>query len=154
MGRVIASMSGDGWVPVRIMNPFDKAITLRRNSKIADVYPVVAVEDLSVHPDRNSTNMVSVQSQDIRDIDEGGCPDFGLSESLQKLGLGDLDSHVKYPTIGRGNWYSSLGGMRTYFPSTNWIAERPMSLSTIFIYQTTVPSDFHTAVFHLHSTRN
>jgi len=84
-------MSGDGWVPVRIMNPLDKAITLRRNSKIADVFPVIAVEDLSVHSNHNSNEMVSVQSQSIGGIDEGGCTDLGPSKSLQKLGLGDLD---------------------------------------------------------------
>ncbi len=29
VGRVIASMSGDGWVPVRIINPLDKPIKLK-----------------------------------------------------------------------------------------------------------------------------
>lgn len=92
VGRVIASISGDGWVPVRIMNPLDKAITLRRNTKIADVFPVIAVEDLNVYPDRKHNEMVSVQSQStIGGIDEGDCPAFKLSESLHKLGVGDLD---------------------------------------------------------------
>lgn len=92
VGRVIASISGDGWVPVRIMNPLDKAITLRRNTKIADVFPAVAVEDLNVYPDRKHNEMVSAQNQSIiGGIDEGDCPAFKLSESLHKLGLGDLD---------------------------------------------------------------
>ncbi|KAG1937112.1 interleukin-1 receptor accessory protein-like 1-A [Pimephales promelas] len=87
VGRVIASMSGDGWVPVRIMNPLDKAITLRRNSKIADVFPVIAVivEDLSVHSNHNSNEMVSVQSQSIRGIDEGGCTDLGPNDRPFRL---------------------------------------------------------------------
>ncbi|KAL0189825.1 hypothetical protein M9458_016924, partial [Cirrhinus mrigala] len=57
VGRVIASMSGDGWVPVRIINPLDKPITLKRNSKIADVFPVVAVEDLGAQSDHNANEM-------------------------------------------------------------------------------------------------
>lgn len=92
VGRVIASMSGDGWVPVRIINPFDKPITLRKNSKIADVFPVVAVEDLDAYPDHQS-KIVSVQSQSVGDVDGAGesCSTSDFLGSLQKLDLGDLD---------------------------------------------------------------
>ncbi|KAK3531936.1 hypothetical protein QTP86_001352 [Hemibagrus guttatus] len=94
VGRVIASMSGDGWVPVRIINPLDKPITLKRNSKIADVFPVVAVEDLGVHSDHENKELVSVQSQctvGSTISDEDSCIGYRLRESLQKLNLGDLD---------------------------------------------------------------
>ncbi|RXN37938.1 Retrovirus-related Pol polyprotein from transposon 412 [Labeo rohita] len=94
VGRVIASMSGDGWVPVRIINPLDKPITLKRNSKIADVFPVVAVEDLGAQSDHNVNEMVSVQSQSTVGgvvSDKESCPVFKLHESLRELNLGDLD---------------------------------------------------------------
>ncbi|KAL1259043.1 hypothetical protein QQF64_009620 [Cirrhinus molitorella] len=89
-----ASMSGDGWVPVRVINPLGKPITLKRNSKIADVFPVLAVEDLATHSDRNTSEMVSVQSQSTVGgviSDEESCPAFELRELLQELNLGDLD---------------------------------------------------------------
>ncbi|KAK3553758.1 hypothetical protein QTP70_009186 [Hemibagrus guttatus] len=92
--RVIASMSGDGWVPFRIINPLDKPITLKRNSKIADVFPVVAVEDLGAHSDQENKELVSVQSQctvGSTISDEDSCIVYRLPESLQKLNLGNLD---------------------------------------------------------------
>lgn len=92
VGRVIASMSGDRWVPVKIINLLDKPITLKRNSKIADVFPVVAVEDLCV-PNDHDDEMVSVHCQKtVGDIvDEEDRPVSKFHESMQKLNLGDLD---------------------------------------------------------------
>ncbi len=37
---------GDGWIPVKVINPTNCVLTLRRNAKIADVSPCIAVEDL------------------------------------------------------------------------------------------------------------
>ncbi|KAK0150870.1 hypothetical protein N1851_008033 [Merluccius polli] len=45
VGRVVTPLWGDGWVPVRVINPSTKPVTLRRNCKIADVSPCVALED-------------------------------------------------------------------------------------------------------------
>ncbi|KAJ8413956.1 hypothetical protein AAFF_G00065540 [Aldrovandia affinis] len=39
---------GDRWIPVKVLNPTQRAITLRRNAKIADVFPCLAVEDLPI----------------------------------------------------------------------------------------------------------
>ncbi|KAJ8416356.1 hypothetical protein AAFF_G00356440 [Aldrovandia affinis] len=41
-------MWGDRWIPVKVLNPTQRAITLRRNAKIADVFPCLAVEDLPI----------------------------------------------------------------------------------------------------------
>lgn len=46
--RVITPMWGDRWVPIKITNPLSKPITLKRNSKIADVSSYLAVEDLDI----------------------------------------------------------------------------------------------------------
>lgn len=46
VGRVVVSMTADQWVPIRMLNPYVKPITLKRNSKVANVSPCVALEDL------------------------------------------------------------------------------------------------------------
>ncbi|KAJ8367055.1 hypothetical protein AAFF_G00333500 [Aldrovandia affinis] len=46
--RVVTPMWGDRWIPVKVLNPTQRAITLRRNAKIADVFPCLAVEDLPI----------------------------------------------------------------------------------------------------------
>ena len=44
---VLSHLCGvDRWVPVKLINPSSMAVTLRRNCKIADVFPCVAVEEL------------------------------------------------------------------------------------------------------------
>lgn len=50
IGRVVASMSSDGWVPVKVLNTSDKPVTLWRNAKLADVSPCIALEDLDLSP--------------------------------------------------------------------------------------------------------
>ncbi|KAI4883153.1 hypothetical protein NFI96_007208 [Prochilodus magdalenae] len=48
IGRLVTPLWGDRWVPMTIVNPSDKAVTLKRNSKLADVSPCLAVEDFDV----------------------------------------------------------------------------------------------------------
>lgn len=48
VGRTVTLLWGDGWVPVRVINPSHKRVTLRRNCKIADVSPCVALEDFDI----------------------------------------------------------------------------------------------------------
>ncbi|KAJ8369746.1 hypothetical protein SKAU_G00097740 [Synaphobranchus kaupii] len=48
VGRVVTPMWGDRWIPVKVLNPTQNAITLRRNAKIADVFPCLAVEELPI----------------------------------------------------------------------------------------------------------
>ena len=45
VGRLVTTLWGNGWVPVRVINPSHKPVTLKRNCKIADVFPCVALED-------------------------------------------------------------------------------------------------------------
>lgn len=51
VGRVVTSLWGDGWVPVKMVNPTEKPLTLKRNAKVADVSPCLSVQDLP-EPDR------------------------------------------------------------------------------------------------------
>ena len=46
VGRVVTPLWGDRWVPLKLINPSSKALTLKRNCMISDVFPSVAVEEL------------------------------------------------------------------------------------------------------------
>lgn len=47
VGRLVTPLWGDRWVPMTVVNPSDKAVKLKRNSKLADVFPCLAIEDLA-----------------------------------------------------------------------------------------------------------
>ena len=85
VGRVVTPLWGDGWVPMKIINPTDSPITLRRNAKIADVSPCMALEDMdaadSARVCSNSQHINSEQSSRLSDI----------TESLRRCGLSNLD---------------------------------------------------------------
>ena len=49
VGRVVTPQWGDGWVPMKVINPTDKSITIKRNAKLADVYPCLAAEELQLN---------------------------------------------------------------------------------------------------------
>lgn len=46
--HVITPLWGDRWIPMKVTKMSDKPITLKRNSKLADVSPCPAVEDFEV----------------------------------------------------------------------------------------------------------
>lgn len=86
VGRVVVSMTADRWVPIRMLNPYDKPITLRRNSKVANVSPCVALEDLDTDI-KCPPETVKIQSQTVHD--KTLKPD--LNDALLEMGLSDLD---------------------------------------------------------------
>ncbi|XP_062852675.1 retrovirus-related Pol polyprotein from transposon 297 [Trichomycterus rosablanca] len=91
VGRVVTSMSGDRWVPVRIFNPCDRSVMLKRNTKIADVYPCVALEDLDASHELQPENNVKAHNQTVRTTTASDVSVPSLQDRLEKLGLGDLD---------------------------------------------------------------
>lgn len=50
VGRVVASMNNEGWVPVKVLNVSNKPVTLRKSTKLADLFPCIALEDLDISP--------------------------------------------------------------------------------------------------------
>ncbi|XP_076747571.1 uncharacterized protein LOC143421761 [Maylandia zebra] len=85
VGRVVTSLFGDGWVPVKVVNPSDKPLTLRRNAKVADVSPCLSVQDLPEPVQiRSSTQYTQNSSPAPRSEAE-------MSQRLCDLGLQDLD---------------------------------------------------------------
>ena len=93
VGRLVTPFWADRWVPMTVVNPSDKPVTLRRNSKIADVSPCLAIEDLDAF---QGLQLVTGDRQPDTEGQEHGassvtCP-AGLSASgLSELGLGDID---------------------------------------------------------------
>lgn len=65
VGRAVATMSGDRWVPVKIINSSNKQITLRRNAKLADVFPCAALEDLDVDVPHSPAKDLQVHNQSM-----------------------------------------------------------------------------------------
>lgn len=86
VGRVITPLWGDGWTPMKVINITDKPLTLRRHSKLADVSPCVAVEDLSLFQGSCQRGNSSVHISPTKHTEN-----TDLKLRLQKCGLGDVD---------------------------------------------------------------
>ncbi|KAJ7992883.1 hypothetical protein DPEC_G00266690 [Dallia pectoralis] len=113
VGRLVTPLWGDRWVPMTVVNPSDKAVTLRRNCKLADVFPCLAIEDLAASQDlhvalgeqpdvdNKQPGIVIQQShteKQVQDIPQQqlDTPPSAylagqLTTSLSELGLGDVD---------------------------------------------------------------
>lgn len=85
VGRVVTPLWGDGWVPMKIMNPTDKPVVLRRNAKVADVHPCLALEDML---DCEPLHLVSNGQQIESSIETPGA---NIAGTLKQHGLSDLD---------------------------------------------------------------
>ena len=48
VARLVTTLWGDRWVPLKLVNTTSKSIVLRRNAKLADIYSCVALEDMDV----------------------------------------------------------------------------------------------------------
>lgn len=83
VGRVVTPMWGDRWVPMKILNASQYPVTMRRNAKLADVFPCLALEDLTLMQGlANSSRVIDTSSQ--RPV-----PD--PVRSLAGCGLGDIN---------------------------------------------------------------
>ncbi|KAK0144036.1 hypothetical protein N1851_017626 [Merluccius polli] len=104
VGRIVTPLWGDGWVPVRVINPSNKPVNLRRNCKLADVSPCTALEDFdndylyanaktdnvkcNVTRTINKTNTGSEQGLTV---DSDYAPPKLSGSVLRDLGLQDID---------------------------------------------------------------
>lgn len=88
VARVITSMWGDRWVPLKITNLSDQPVTLRKNRKLADVSPCLAVEDFPVF---QGTGKIKEGSSEVE-----ATPSCASDLRLQDVGLREIDiSHCK-----------------------------------------------------------
>ncbi|KAJ8385115.1 hypothetical protein AAFF_G00192560 [Aldrovandia affinis] len=84
VGRVVTPMWGDRWLPMKVMNPTSEPVVLKRNTKLADVFPCIAAEDLS-QPDHIQAFPQSVTGAPVTRSKED------VRRALEELGLQDLD---------------------------------------------------------------
>lgn len=90
--RSIATMNGERWVPVRVLNTSNKPVTLRRNTKVAQVSACIAVEDLDETSELANSFEVKNQAMHNERTDDTRDPDTSdYQEILTKLGLESLD---------------------------------------------------------------
>lgn len=85
VGRVVTPLWGNGWVPVKIVNPTEKLLTLKRNAKVADVSPCLSVQDLPETDCIHSSAQFTQSSSHVPRSEEE------MSHILKDLGLQELD---------------------------------------------------------------
>lgn len=85
VGRVVTSLWGDGWVPVKIVNPTEKPLTLKKNAKVADVSSCLSVQDFP-ESDRIQSSAQFTQSSSPSPRSENE-----ISQILTDMGLEDLN---------------------------------------------------------------
>jgi len=85
VGRVVTPMWGDRWVPMKVTNLSDKPITLKRNCKLADVSPCLAVEDFEVF--QGCSQHMESTSEEKQSTSK---PD-DLKQRIKDVGLGDVN---------------------------------------------------------------
>lgn len=85
VGRVVTPLWGDRWVPMKVTNLSDKPITLKRNCKLADVSPCLAVEDFEIFQGSCEVEKTTPEEHATpTNISE-------LEQRLRDVGLSDLD---------------------------------------------------------------
>jgi len=93
VGRLVTPLWGDRWVPMTVVNPSDKAITLRRNCKLADVSPCLAIEDLDAFQGLHavSEKQKPDTERQIPDASSSANTSAQLTKNLSELGLSDIE---------------------------------------------------------------
>lgn len=84
VGRIVTPMWDNRCLPMKIINPTNELIVLKRNTKLADVFSCVAAEDLS------PPEHIEVHSQSLTDATTPRSKE-DVRGALDKLGLTDLD---------------------------------------------------------------
>lgn len=83
--RIVTPLWGDGWIPLKLINPSDRPVTVRRNAKVADVYPCIALEDVcETNPELPLRSSVQQSAAELDKSDT-------LTDRLRKCGLETLD---------------------------------------------------------------
>lgn len=86
VAKLVTTLWGDRWVPLKLINMSNRPVLLRRNTKLADVYPVVALEDMD-----------GAECSEVRLASSGqsimpSTADASLvTDVLRSVGLGDVD---------------------------------------------------------------
>lgn len=88
VARVVTPLWGDRWVPLKLINTSDRPVLVRRNAKLADVFPCIALEDM----DDTVPAEVPLLSCS-QETSNTGSADCTADEKLKSFGLSGLDIH-------------------------------------------------------------
>ncbi len=110
--KTVALIRRDGWVPLKVINPSEKAINLKRNDTLADAFPCMVLQDFdcSEFPDgcsfdleqkvqrtakvlndrQNEMSAINALSLPTKSGPNNSCAADGMTV-LRDLGLADLD---------------------------------------------------------------
>ena len=109
VGRTVALLRQDGWLPLKVINPTQKVVTLKRNTIVADVFPCLALEDLDTDCSCENDDSVATLQQHVQSPTDNlpdHCDDLTVTDgvpsrqggserlaggALHDLGLTDID---------------------------------------------------------------
>lgn len=85
VARLVTSLWGDRWVPLKLINTSDRPVLVRRNAKLADVFPCIALEDLD---ETNAAELPLASCLQVATPTEDVC---SVDEKFKSIGLSGLD---------------------------------------------------------------
>lgn len=103
VGRTVALLRGDGWLPLKVINPSHKSVTLKRNTKIGDVSLCESVEKFGAQSVQQHVQIKNARMPESSLVSDTStlpdCPHFqscshgpgSLQSKLCGLGLSDID---------------------------------------------------------------
>ena len=91
VGRTVAILRNDGWLPVKIVNPLPRPVVLRRNAKVADAFPCMALEDFDSGGLVASASQVHTLQQQLLKISDDLGGDNNSADSLTLDGAPECD---------------------------------------------------------------
>lgn len=86
VAKGVTHLSGDRWVPLKLINTSDKPVLLRRNAKLADLYTCVALEDVDTGENNSMPNLSSNSMSTAPPTELGA-----LKSQLNSMGLSNVD---------------------------------------------------------------
>lgn len=97
VARTVCPLWGDKWIPMKVINPLDRPIVLRRNTKLAQLHPCLALEELQLDTvSEGSSGKAKAAVQNLIQAETPGseCPQIMQEDymlKLQELGLAEID---------------------------------------------------------------
>lgn len=128
VGRLVTPLWGDRWVPMTVVNPTDKVVTLKRNCKLADVFPCIASEDFEVF---SGLHIAPVTNKS--DVSCTSCPVNQKDDSLLELGLGDIN--IDWSQISdacKSELTRLLAVIKTSSLNNHWTAVKSKNMCTVY----------------------
>lgn len=96
VGRLVTPLWGDRWIPMRVINPLDKPIVIKRNAKIADVHACIALEDFEPICNRPHVTLKQSYLQNAYHSQECAKLSTPSREQSQSVGSRKQTNHYSY----------------------------------------------------------